>query len=69
VDVAPQSRHPRPLFSARGALIGGAIGCAAGAVATYASNGTDRGPRLAWSAVGCGIGGLPGAFFGSLFIP
>lgn len=68
-DVAPQPGNRRPLFSARGAAIGGAIGCAVGAIATYASNSTDTRQRLVWSAVGCGIGGLPGAFFGSLFIP
>ena len=68
-DGAPQPEYRRPLFSARGAAIGGAIGCAVGAVATYASNSTDTRQRLVWSAVGCGIGGLPGAFFGSLFIP
>jgi hypothetical protein len=68
-DGAPQPENRRPLFSARGAAIGGAVGCAVGAIVTYVSNSTDTRQRLVWSAVGCGIGGLPGAFFGSLFIP
>jgi hypothetical protein len=56
-------------FSARGAMIGAAIGCAVGAIAYYDSD--DQEPashRLAKTAFLCGVVALPGAYFGAIFI-
>lgn len=75
-EYVPDSSGPlridyeqRPFFSQRGALIGAAIGCGAGAVIYYDLGMPEPAQSAAWGAAGCVLLALPGAFFGSLFIP
>lgn len=59
----------RPFFSARGTAVGAAVGCAVGAVALYDHDFDPPSGRWGWSAAGCILLSLPGAFMGGLFIP
>lgn len=58
----------RPLFTARGAAYGAAIGCGVGAVVYYDTEITEISQRLAWSGAMCALLAIPGAYFGALFI-